>query len=371
MRVTEADLPPMVEALRARIGQQHELEQVNRLLTSDILRRYALGVGDDNPLFCDPEYAAATPFGRVIAPPTFLATAAKSRPQGLRGVHALFAGLTVEFERPVCEGDRLTSVTALDSLEEKQGKYSGKSYIQQNVTTHSNGDELVAKVTSYSFRTLRDDAKDRGKYQALTRKSYTPEEIAEIQQKYLEEMKVRRGNAPLDVNDIEVGQELPSLIKGPLSVADVICWLNGVGVGVFIRSSRQWYEYLHRHPAAAMLDEHGVPDAPESVHWDEQIAAKIGMPGPYDYGWQRCAWLGHLVTDWIGDHAWVQKIKIELRAPNYVGDLTTLTGTVSAADPATNSLTVDMQAVDHRGRLTAKGQARVVTDIPRLEVARV
>jgi acyl dehydratase len=371
MRVTEADLPPMVDALRARIGQEYQCEQVNRLITADILRRYALGIGDDNPLFGDPEYAAASPFGRVIAPPTFLATAVKSRPQGLRGVHALFAGLTVEFDRPVCEGDRLTSTTALDSLVEKQGKYSGKSYIQQNVFRHRNGDDPVATVTSYSFRTLRDDAKERGKYQELTRKTYTPEEIAEIKQKYREEVQVRRGAAPLDLAAVEVGHELPPLIKGPLSVADVICWLNGVGTGVFIRSSRQWYEYLERHPAAGMLDGYGVPDAPESVHWDEQIAAKIGMPGPYDYGWQRCAWLGHLVTDWIGDHAWVQKIKVELRAPNYVGDLTTVSGVVSAVDRDTNSLTVDMRAVDHRGRLTAKGQARVVTDIPTLEVARV
>jgi len=371
MRVTEADLPPMVEALRARIGQEYECEQVNRLITADVLRRYALGIGDDNPLFCDPEHAAASPFGRVIAPPTFLATAVKSRPQGLRGVHALFAGLTVEFDRPVCEGDRLTSTTALDSLVEKQGTYSGKSYIQQNVTVHRNGAEPVAKVTSYSFRTLRDDAKERGKYQALTRKTFTPEEIADIHGRYREEVEARRGAAPLDLAAIEVGHQLPSIIKGPLSVADVICWLNGVGTGVFIRSSRQWYGYLDRHPAAGMPNEYGVPDAPESVHWDEQIAARIGMPGPYDYGWQRCAWLGHLVTDWIGDHAWVQKIRVELRAPNYVGDLTTVSGVVTAVDRETNSLTVDMRAVDHRGRLTAKGQARVVTDIPRLEVARV
>ncbi len=366
MGLTEADLPPMVEALRARIGQKYELEQVNRLITSDVIARYALGVGDDNPLFCSPEYAATTPFGRVIAPPTFLATAAKSRPQGLRGVHALFAGLQIEFERPVREGDRLRSITALDKLEEKQGKYSGKSYIQQNVTTHSNGDELVATATSYSFRTLRDEARDRGKYQALTRKTFSPDEIAEIKQKYLDEVKARRGNQVLDLSQVKVGDELPSLIKGPLSVADVICWLNGVGVGVFIRSSRQWYEYLNRHPAAGMRNEYGVPDAPECVHWDEQLAKRIGMPGPYDYGWQRCAWLGHLVTDWIGDHAWVQRIKIELRAPNYVGDLTTLTGSVTSVDPATNSLTVQMQSIDHRGRLTAKGEARVVTEIPHL-----
>ncbi len=286
MTVTEADLPAMVDALRERIGAQYEMTQVNRVITSDVIGRYALGIGDDNPLFVDPEYASGTPFGRVIAPPTFLATAVRSRPQGLRGVHALFAGMTIDFERPVVAGERLTSLTALDSLVEKQGKYSG--------------------------------------------------------------------------------DELTPILKGPLSVADVICWLNGVGTGVFIKSSRQWYEYLERHPAAGMPDEYGVPDAPECVHWDEKIAAKIGMPGPYDYGWQRCAWLGHVVTDWIGDQAWIKRIELQLRAPNYVGDLTTVTGSVVSVDPVDGSLTIEMQATDHRGRLTAKGSAVVTTAIPDL-----
>jgi acyl dehydratase len=371
MAVTETDLPPLVEALRERIGQKHELQQVNRLVTSDTLGRYALGIGDDNPLFLDPDYAATTPFARVIAPPTFLATSYKSKPQGMRGVHALFAGLTIEYERPACEGDRLTTITHLDSLEEKIGNYSGKSYIQKNVATHSNGDELVATMTSYSFRTLRDSAKDKGKYQALTRKRYTPGEIVDIQQKYLEEVKIRKGSHRLNLDEVKVGDELPSLIKGPLSVADVITWLNGVGTGVFIKSSRQWFEYLHRHPKASMLDEYGVPDAPESVHWDANIAEKIGMPGWYDYGWQRCAWLGHVVTDWIGDHAWVKRIELQLRAPNYAGDLTTVSGKVVSVDRAANTLTVEMEAIDHRGRLTAKGNALVSLNIPKIDVQRV
>lgn len=366
MSVTEADLPALVEELRARIGDKYELEQVNKTITADVVGRYALGIGDDNPLFGSAEYAVTAPFGRVIAPPTFLATSVRSRPMGLRGVHALFSGLTVEFERPVVEGDRLTSITALDSVVEKQGKYSGKSYIQQNVTTHTNGDELVAKVTSYSFRTLREQARDRGKYQALTRKVWSVEEIADIQQRYLAEPAARRGDGRLDLSTVSVGDQLPPVLKGPLSVADVICWLNGVGTGVFIKSSRQWYEYLNRHPAAGIPDEFGVPDAPECVHWDEKIAAKIGMPGPYDYGWQRCAWLGHVVTDWAGDHAWVQRIEIRLNAPNYVGDLTTVSGSVVEVDPEGGSLTVEMQATDHRGRVTATGRARVVTDIPDL-----
>ena len=40
--------------------------------TRDNIRHYAHGIGDDNPLWCEPEYAASTTYGTVIAPPSFV-----------------------------------------------------------------------------------------------------------------------------------------------------------------------------------------------------------------------------------------------------------------------------------------------------------
>jgi hypothetical protein len=36
------------------------------------IRHYAHGIGDDNPLWCDPEYAAKTKYGSIVALPSFL-----------------------------------------------------------------------------------------------------------------------------------------------------------------------------------------------------------------------------------------------------------------------------------------------------------
>ena len=38
--------------------------------TRDNIRHYAHGIGDDNPLWCDPDYARGTKFGDVIALPS-------------------------------------------------------------------------------------------------------------------------------------------------------------------------------------------------------------------------------------------------------------------------------------------------------------
>ena len=46
------------------------------IASADNLRRYADGIGDFNPRFRDSDYAKVTKYGRLIAQPTFLASAA-------------------------------------------------------------------------------------------------------------------------------------------------------------------------------------------------------------------------------------------------------------------------------------------------------
>ena len=46
------------------------------LASADNLRRYADGIGDFNPRFRDADYAKVTKYGRLIAQPTFLSSAA-------------------------------------------------------------------------------------------------------------------------------------------------------------------------------------------------------------------------------------------------------------------------------------------------------
>jgi len=61
-------------ALRQRIGQriEHTLEPWCYEATRDNIRHYAHGIGDDNPLWCDPAYGKTTRYGDIIALPSFL-----------------------------------------------------------------------------------------------------------------------------------------------------------------------------------------------------------------------------------------------------------------------------------------------------------
>src|SRR5688572_11104121 len=65
-----------IENLRGKIGiyQRKPIPPHNTEVSIDGIRHFCYGYGDNNPLFCDPEYARGTRWGAVIAPPNFLYT---------------------------------------------------------------------------------------------------------------------------------------------------------------------------------------------------------------------------------------------------------------------------------------------------------
>ena len=69
--MTDAITDEGVARLRARIGVAHPHPQPPhyRFPNEDAFRHVALAYGDDNPLWCDPDYAAQSRWGGSIAPP--------------------------------------------------------------------------------------------------------------------------------------------------------------------------------------------------------------------------------------------------------------------------------------------------------------
>jgi hypothetical protein len=62
-----------LERIRQRIGVPVPRRHPHISLASqDAIRHFAYGMGDDNPLWIDPAYAAATRYGGIIAPPCML-----------------------------------------------------------------------------------------------------------------------------------------------------------------------------------------------------------------------------------------------------------------------------------------------------------
>src|SRR5882757_3295228 len=133
-----------IEKFREKIGLDWPYDRWttwNEEATRDGIRHYSYGFGDDNPLYTEPDHAATSRWGGIIAPPGFLEGAGLTpkitrRPEdrgrgrgALSGVHMFWAGDHVHYFRPVREGDRLWVRRFYVDINEKESKFGGTSAV--------------------------------------------------------------------------------------------------------------------------------------------------------------------------------------------------------------------------------------------------
>ena len=325
-----------LDSLRKLIGVPIEetLEPWCYEATRDNIRHYAHGIGDDNPLWCDPDYAATGHYGTIVAPPSFvfpLNRVLSGYVGGLPGIHAMWAGADITWHAPMFRNDSFTTRASLKDLVERQTRFAGRA-IQQiyHVDYYNQRGELVIEGESWCFRTERDTARERGtKYTGVKQQapvSYPRERIAEIFDRYAHEE--IRGTTPRYVEDVRVGDKLPGMVKGPMTVTGFIAYAQGWG-GLYIRANRLAWKQLQKHPGLGIPDRFGIPDVPERVHWDTDLAQRVGTPEAYDYGPERTSWMTHHLTDWMGDAGFLCSIAVKIRRHNPVGDTLFITGEVT------------------------------------------
>jgi len=323
-KITDAAL----DALRARknVPIENTLEPWCHEATRDNIRHYAHGIGDDNPLWCDPAYAAKTRFGGIVALPSFLFATSRivsGYVGGIPGVHAMWAGADWTWHKPVLRNQEIRTEAWLKDLIEHDTKFAGRA-IQQ--IYHVN---RVAEADSWCFRTDRDQAREEGtKYTDLRSRpprAYTGEDLAPLYRHY--EAEEIRGSTPRYWEDVTVGDALPTMAKGPMTVTGFIAYAQGWG-GLYIRANKLAWRQISHHPGLGIPNRFGIPDCPERVHWEPEFALMVGAPGAYDYGPERCSWLTHHLTNWMGDDGFLRRASCKIRRHNPEGDLLFITGKV-------------------------------------------
>ena len=370
-----------IERLRARIGvaEPHPMPPHYLEPNIDAFRNVARAYGDDNPLWCDPAHADASRWGAPLASPvlvggdtligedevTEVAPELRDLMKGdpLRGVHAFYSASAREWWAPLRAGRRVFRRNALVGVLDKPSEFAERAVHEWTGQVFRDDEgALLAGQYRLMIRTERSKARTRKKYDAIEPEPYTDEQIDEIEAQYAAEQP--RGAEPRWWEDVEEGDEVGPMVKGPLTVTDIVCWHVGMGMGLYgVAPLRLGAANRRRIPRFFHRDELNIPDVMQRVHWDPEFARRSGNPTTFDYGRMRETWLIHLCTDWMGDDAWLWRLDCEFRRFNYVGDTQWLRGTVQRrylAEGDRPAVDLEIQATNQRGELTTPGHATIL-----------
>ena len=122
---------------------------------------------------------------------------------------------------------------------------------------------------------------------------------------------------------VEVGQELPELVKHP-TTQQLVRYAGAQG---------DFYE----------------------IHYDQDYARSVGLPGVILHGLLKAGFLAQLVTDWLGDQGTLKTFEVSYRGIDQPGRPYRCRGRVTAVNGG--EVELEVWGEDPEGRRTTVGSA--------------
>jgi hypothetical protein len=298
--------------------------------------------------------------GALTAPGTFLFTVdSLAIFPGLLGWRTLGLGQSCKWYRRIYDGEIYSCEAAYTGCRIAQ-RQNGRAMIVQTGTGayRNEAGDLTATMEHTAARL--NPVENKGARYSPRRNGYTPDEIEELRARSVAE--AVRGPQDRYWEDTHEGDPVGPIVKGPLTLTDMICWYAGGGANGR-RAHRIMFKEMTNNPEHWTSPEGGRPaEHVGQGHLEAAVAESMGMPGPYDNVNQRTSWLGHLVTDWMGDSGFLKELTCQLRRPNVFGDTQFLAGRVQRkiVDPDGDHVVhLDLSGTNQLGELTTMGSAVV------------
>jgi acyl dehydratase len=323
--VTERTL----DRLEDRVGDA--VESVEELtVEAGKVAEFAAAVGDDDPVFRDPEVAAERGFERRPAPPTFTRTAMfpRHRPDGVGRLgfdlgfdvrYELHGEQTYEFERPVYVGDTLSATTTLTDAYEREGRQGGTMTFAVLETEYVDGEEspvVSERATVIETEgTVTENDRNRGIERDASPEGATVRQPTEAE-------------PVTSTDDVAVGDPGPTVIVEDVAPKDFVRYVGASG---------------DFNP----------------IHYDEEYARALGNPGVFGQGMLTAGYAGHLVGDWFGLEA-LRRFRTRFTSRVWPGDTLTVSGEVTGVDAQT--VTAELAASRQTGETVLVGD--VTATIP-------
>jgi len=315
----------------SRVGSKLRIKNIfNEFASKDAIRKFADGIGDPNPLWRDEAYAKSTRFGSLVAPPSWLGSVFPTWVlQGLPGVHAFQSSTDWEFFRPIMLNDRIIPESIFTDFRMINSDLAGRSILERQEARYfnQNGD-LIARAKVAGLRAERAATRDKGKHSNIQLPHpWTERDLKIVEEEVLAEE--IRGSNTRYWEDVEIGEELPQIVRGPLGLSDIIAYCIGSSP-VQIKAHGLALREYRKHPAWAFRDSGTFALEPVyGVHYNKAAANSAGLPYPYDTAVQRHCWLMQLMTNWMGDDGWLKRSYAKYRNFVYLSDVLWIRGKVT------------------------------------------
>jgi acyl dehydratase len=363
-----ADIEEKVEIGKPRFCSNNEQEFwyriENRVATADAIRRFCDAVGDVNPLYLNQDYAQNSVHGGIIAPPFFLCTVSQFDWKGVWDmseygykIAGFDAGAEVEWFKVIRINDKFRvheiATEVIDLTREDTVLQflvcADKVYTNQR-------DETVAVVKTKIMKMIVDPniksqlAEPRLKY-------FSEDEVAEWF-RLLQKEEIR-GNNPRFWEDVNVGDQLPS-------THHIFSLVESAAFEAVCGRIKSWRFEMTRFGSDSwrkMINpESGLP-AFGGPHLTDETARRYGSPRANCLAVQMQAWLGHMISNWMGDAGFLKRLICQVRKPLYRESLALCEGVVANkyTDGKEHLVDINVSVADHNGTLSIpKAVATVV-----------
>lgn len=301
------------QATRALVPRQPWVTAV----TADAVRHFAWGIGDDNPMWYDSAQADGSRWGGLIAPPClFYAVHETTVAPGHEPARRLYTSVEWVWHDVAPVGTLLQS--SATSISEN-GTPAGIEQVGQVRFTADGRHVATARTTCLRTTTAAVSSDERAEIR------YSSDQLADLEATILAEH--RTGAGQLVWEDVAAGTQLGPLLKGPLSIMDVVAWCA----------------------------------ATQGVAQPADGYSEGGLHAATATGPQQVAWIAHLLSDWVGDNGFLHRLAVDIDTNPALGTTTSITAAVTgkAIVGAVAFVDLDVSATDQAGALSARGTAQV------------
>lgn len=388
MSDNEDFLPLDASDLDNYVGRPLPVHQLREPVAVNDIRRWAQGMHYPNPLHFDPDYAAESRWGEIVAPQSFVASTEIAHgvwPANIGKIEnsaLLFGGDEWWFFGPrITPGEHIKCYPMPFDYKVTNTAFAGPTCFQRGDTTYINTcGERVALQRSTTIRYNVENARLKDAMKTTEDPEWTDEELAALDArkvKYIESIRAL-GHGKRLFSSVKEGDKLITNVLGPHSLPSFTTEWRAFPFTTWYGARRDFWsadqfaeagyaDDFQGHEGDPVMERFnpeltdGAYYGPSRGHLQPKWARKIGMPRGYGYGASMGAWIIDSLAAWAGEWGFVQHVAAQYRNPAFTGDATMIDGVVSGLKEQGGKgiVEITVSMANHTGQVMAKALAEV------------